>query len=443
MKVFIASLIFLLSLNLYAQDVEVLVRVPKHMTSQVPSFVKDHFRHDYYDVGYISKETLRSLSEEVKTHMQILEQDVWAQGRYDIETLAVAPMDKDIDMYHNYEALTNVLKQLAQENPDIVSLRSAGKSVQGRELWYVILSDNASIKEQEPITSYIANMHGDETAGREVMIELTLNLVNRYKAGDARIQNILNHSQVLIMPTMNPDGFELRRRGNANNIDLNRNFDDPVTGLSRNPQIEMKAVVNLHKAYYPTLGLNFHGGTVCFNMPWDHKANRPVSFADDAIITELAMEYASLNSTMIRSREFENGITYGFEWYQVTGGLQDWSILYADSIHATVELSHAKWPNARDLQAVYIENEAALLHTLEKGLFGVHLEVVDSQGNAINNFSVRTSDSPRWMSNKGTHFVHRLSVDRMQKVEIQANGITKSFQVEPKAFDGNFIRLSL
>jgi murein tripeptide amidase MpaA len=32
-----------------------------------------------------------------------------------------------------------------------------------------------------------------------------------------------------ILPTMNPDGFALRRRGNANNVDLNGDFPDQVS----------------------------------------------------------------------------------------------------------------------------------------------------------------------------------------------------------------------
>ena len=32
-----------------------------------------------------------------------------------------------------------------------------------------------------------------------------------------------------ILPTMNPDGFSLKWRGNANNIDLNRDFPDQVS----------------------------------------------------------------------------------------------------------------------------------------------------------------------------------------------------------------------
>lgn len=40
---------------------------------------------------------------------------------------------------------------------------------------------------------------------------------------------IVKHVHLHILPTMNPDGFALRRRGNANNVDLNRDFPDQVS----------------------------------------------------------------------------------------------------------------------------------------------------------------------------------------------------------------------
>ncbi|KAF7821705.1 Carboxypeptidase SOL1 [Senna tora] len=40
------------------------------------------------------------------------------------------------------------------------------------------------------------------------------------------VENIHLH----ILPSLNPDGFSLRRRGNANNIDLNRDFPDQLQG---------------------------------------------------------------------------------------------------------------------------------------------------------------------------------------------------------------------
>ena len=40
---------------------------------------------------------------------------------------------------------------------------------------------------------------------------------------------IVDNVHLHILPSMNPDGFSLRRRGNANNIDLNRDFPDQVS----------------------------------------------------------------------------------------------------------------------------------------------------------------------------------------------------------------------
>ncbi|MCB0348791.1 MAG: DUF2817 domain-containing protein [Bdellovibrionales bacterium] len=437
--------LFVLSFSLLAQaeDTEVLIRIPKSFVgNEVKHFISDHFSHDYYAVGYVSKHDFNQLPSNVQSQVQVLEPLSWAKGLYDIESLSIRAEEKGFDSYHNYVALTALLQKIASENSDIVSLQSAGQSVKGRELWYVILS-NTPNDTNKPVTSLIANMHGDETAGRELMLSMIEKVVDSYRAGDARTLNIVNNSRVLIMPSMNPDGFELGRRGNANNVDLNRNFDDPINGASRNPQPETLAVVALHKKYHPNLGLNFHGGSVCFNLPWDHKSNNPITFADDAFIHDIATEYASLNSTMYRNNEFDHGVTYGYEWYQVTGGLQDWSILYADSIHATVELSYTKWPNARDLPSIYNENEEAVFRVLEKGLFGLHLEILTQSGAQATGFEIKTSDSNRWLSDKGSNFIHRLTTDRMQEVQIKANGKILKINVDPSIFDGQYTQIRL
>src|SRR5690606_15469693 len=122
--------------------------------------------------------------------------------------------------YHNYEELTALLKDLTDRYADLATLHTAGKSVNGRELWYVKLSDNAAEDEDEPKVLYIANMHGDEVVGRELMLYLIEHLLTSYGSDD-RITKMLDHSQIFIMPSMNPDGFELGRRRNASGSDLN------------------------------------------------------------------------------------------------------------------------------------------------------------------------------------------------------------------------------
>lgn len=45
---------------------------------------------------------------------------------------------------------------------------------------------------------------------------------------DARAGRIVADMHLHILPTMNPDGFERRERGNARGADLNRDFPDPI-----------------------------------------------------------------------------------------------------------------------------------------------------------------------------------------------------------------------
>lgn len=42
---------------------------------------------------------------------------------------------------------------------------------------------------------------------------------------------IVENVHLHILPSLNPDGFTVRKRNNANNVDLNRDFPDQVTCL--------------------------------------------------------------------------------------------------------------------------------------------------------------------------------------------------------------------
>ncbi len=66
-------------------------------------------------------------------------------------------------------------------------------------------------------------MHGDETANRELLLRLIYHLASSY-GKDSRITALMDNTDIHILPSMNPDGFEVRLRNNLQGKDLNRNW---------------------------------------------------------------------------------------------------------------------------------------------------------------------------------------------------------------------------
>lgn len=75
--------------------------------------------------------------------------------------------------YHNYEKLTKFLRTTSSRYPSLTALYSIGKSVQGRDLWVMVVSSSPyEHMIGKPDVKYVANIHGNEAVGRELMLHL-------------------------------------------------------------------------------------------------------------------------------------------------------------------------------------------------------------------------------------------------------------------------------
>jgi hypothetical protein len=207
-------------------------------------------------------------------------------------------------------------------------------------------------------------MHGDEITGREMTVSLIEEMVAKY-GSDSEITELINNSEIYIMPSMNPDGSERKQRANANSTDLNRNFPD----LSANGtamagiEIENQHVMKFQAGRKFSLSANFHGGTIVANYPWDSTYDRhPL----DGLVQELSLGYAELNPEMRNSREFPQGITNGADWYVVKGGMQDWSCFFYNDLQITLEVSHTKWPSYSDIPGFYVSNRDSMINYMKQ-----------------------------------------------------------------------------
>ena len=55
-------------------------------------------------------------------------------------------------------------------------------------------------------------MHGDETVGRQLLIYLAEYLLQQY-GRNSRITQLVDNTEIYLMPTMNPDGFATAKEG--------------------------------------------------------------------------------------------------------------------------------------------------------------------------------------------------------------------------------------
>lgn len=230
--------------------------------------------------------------------------------------------------HHNNEQLHQYLFELAQRYPEITRLYSIGESVEGRKLWVLEVSEEPGKHQPlKPEFKYVANMHGNEVVGRELLLHLARLLVENYAAaqeeppndtrpsGPKFVRKLLRATRIHLMPSMNPDGYSRSevgckyenpsRRGrlNANNVDLNRNFPDIVVKnrVDAGTQPETLAIMDWSKKVPFVLSASLHGGALVASYPYDGAKNTSAdkvytATPDDDIFRHLALAYAMVSS---------------------------------------------------------------------------------------------------------------------------------------------------
>lgn len=281
---------------------------------------------------------------------------------------------KQLDGYPSYDELTAILADAADNHPDIVRLESIGQSVQGRELWAVRITDFPDLEEDEPEFVYISTLHGDEKVGTV----LCLNFLERLLAGygtDGFITPLIDDTDIWLAPLVNPDGYEMNLRWNANNQDLNRAFPEfsrdflgtiytegaaPTAGR----QPEVAHIMNWAAAHSFVFGANYHTGALVVNYPYDEEPGIPSGVEapspDDALMLDVSLTYADRNPPMAASPVFADGVTNGSAWFSISGGLQDWHYRYGGAVHITFEVSNVKTPNSSALAGLWDDNREAM-----------------------------------------------------------------------------------
>merc|ERR1711899_568775 len=345
---------------------------------------------------------------------------LWAFGAF------LACVSAEVEFkHHNNTEMAAVLQQVHNRCPDITRLYTLSEpSVNGIPLYVLEITDHPGKHElMEPEMKYIANMHGNEVLGRELLLHLADYLCGEYLSGNEEIKKMVDNTRIHLMPSMNPDGWRtstddggkdfLIGRTNANNMDLNRDFPDLdriaysneeehqeynnhlmdfVKHLDHKIQPETESVMKMIMENPFVISANMHGGDLVANYPYDEARGINLTeyspSPDDETFRQIALTYSKNHPRMSDpsrpgcdqpQNQFakQGGITNGAAWYTVEGGMQDFNYLSSNDFEITLELGCDKYPPASALSQEWEDNKKSLLEFIWLAHSGVKGVVKD------------------------------------------------------------------
>ncbi|XP_066537637.1 carboxypeptidase Z-like [Hoplias malabaricus] len=388
--------------------------------------------------------------------------------------------------HHSNTQMFDILKKTAAQCSHISRTYSIGQSYENRDLLVIEFSNNPGEHELlEPEFKYIGNIHGNEAMGRELLIYLAQYLCSEYQLGNTRIQTLINTTRIHILPSMNPDGYELALsevqsgadtdyyegagyggqisgRNNAQSIDLNRNFPDLTSIVYNRRRLkrfrsdhipipdtywlgkvapETYAVMKWVRSIPFVLSADFHGGDLVVSYPYDFSkhplgTNMFSPTPDEQVFKQIARTYANAHATMSNEDTYrcganfkdKGGIANGAQWYSLAGGMADFNYLHTNCFEITVELGCDKFPFEEDLHTAWEENKEALLTFMESVHKGIKGIVKDEDGRGIKGATVSVKGIRHDVTTAKNGDYWRLLTPGVHVVSASAPGYTRAMK---------------
>ena len=112
------------------------------------------------------------------------------------------------DHYYGYAELTRSLGMMVGQHPELASLESIGRTVQGRDIWAVTLTSAATGQPRSKPAIYIdGNHHAGELVGSMVALHTIDYLLSNYRSC-SQVTRLLDQITFYVLPRVSPDGAE-------------------------------------------------------------------------------------------------------------------------------------------------------------------------------------------------------------------------------------------
>lgn len=282
--------------------------------------------------------------------------------------------------YLTYDTMTARLRELVAAHPDIAVLTSIGKSIEGRDLWAVKVSDHPGLDEKEPACLLAGAHHAREWTSFEVPMAVLQALLDGYGT-DPRLTRLVDERETWIIPMVNPDGvtwsqtkakyWRKNRRpvGSSFGIDLNRNYgyhwgptgssDQPYSdtyhGTGPFSEPETTAIKELAERERFQTSIHFHSYSELILFPFAYAYNVPNP--DEPLYRSVGAEMAAFNSYTVQNCT---------ELYPAAGISDDWLYGEGKTIAFTFEMGREFIPPPTEIAKQCALNVPAVLHLLDR-----------------------------------------------------------------------------
>ena len=171
-----------------------------------------------------------------------------------------------------------------ESRTELMSVQKLTETLGGRDMVLCVLSNPPVFRPGDlagadrPVVLIVNNVHGGEVAGKDAAMALMRDLV----LGDLR--PLLDEVTVLVVPTINPDGAEVRRRTNDEGFDMNRDY------IKLESQEITALVTRVVNEWHPHIHLDtHHGGAAPYTLTYQGNMNPAgdpniMAFGDEQIL---------------------------------------------------------------------------------------------------------------------------------------------------------------
>ncbi len=188
------------------------------------------------------------------------------------------PVPQNFDLgsmggFTTYQEMLDELDQMRSLYPNLVSARTPASTsittIQGRTVYYVRLSDNPDVDENEAEVLYTGVHHAREPLSMMNHLYYMWYLLENY-ATDPTVKNIVDNTEMYFIPVVNPDGYVYNQQTNPNGGGLwrknRRNNSDGSTGVDPNRNYGYQWGLD-NSGSSPTPSSDTYRGTAPFSEP--------------------------------------------------------------------------------------------------------------------------------------------------------------------------------